>query len=102
MRPRNVIRPGLAGGTAAVLIAGSVGLVFDARGAAAAGRPICTDPSLTSSGPTNNGDGTTSLVVKASTVSATATVSIPANVRSARIDACGAQGSDAAGAAGGR
>lgn len=105
MRQPKVLRAPVAGAVAAVLTAGS--LVFAGGGSAtAAGAPVCTDPTLTSRGPTDNGDGTTSVVLVGTPDSSTAriSISIPANVRTARLDVCGAQGSKASAgtAAGGR
>jgi hypothetical protein len=100
--PQPTVIPRRTAGVAAVaLTAGSLGLVFAGGStAAAAGAPICTDPALTSHGAADNGDGTTSVVLVGTTDTKTATIVIPANVRVARLDVCGAQGSPAtAGAA---
>jgi hypothetical protein len=106
MRPHKVSGQGLAGAVATAMTASSLGLVFAGSAAAAAAPPVCTDPGLATSGPTDNGDGTTSVILAAGTTSATGTVDIPVGVRSASLDVCGAQGTasgdGASGGAGGR
>jgi hypothetical protein len=99
MRRSNVLRPGLAGGVATALTAGSVGLfVAGAAPAGAAGAPTCGNTGLVSDtvNPINNHDGTSSLVLVGSSDTATATITIPAGVHSAQLDICGAQGTSTA------
>src|SRR5690349_21852444 len=96
MRERSVIGIGLAGVVAAALTLSSIGIVLaGATRAAAAGVPLCTDGALTAHGPTDNGDGTTSVVLLGTADTATVTITIPANVRRAHLDVCGAQGTAA-------
>ncbi|MDT7538088.1 MAG: hypothetical protein QOI82_1673 [Actinomycetota bacterium] len=95
MRRGSVIRPGLAGGVATALTVSTVGFVLaGAAPALATGAPACDNPGLVSdpTHPLDNHDGTSSVVLVATSATATATIALPAGVKSAQLDLCGAQG----------
>ena len=63
--------------------------------------PSCTD--VRAAGTFSNGDGSTSIIItpRSDSSTATATASIPPNIDAYTVDACGAQGADTNGNAGG-